>query len=355
MKFILVINAGSSSLKFELFDAKTLASVFEGKFEEIGSGKNTHEKALKKAAALLSRKLPRKEFLRADIAAIGHRVVHGGEKYFKPARITNTVISDIKKFSSLAPLHNPANLACIMACKKLFPGIPQVACFDTAFHQTIPQKTFLYALPIKLYKRYGIRRYGFHGLSHEYVFNEAEKKLGREKTRRVITCHLGNGCSLTAIRNGKSVDTTMGFTPLEGVPMGTRSGDIDPSIIFFLIRMGLPAKKIERMLNFESGLKGMSGISSDIRILLGKNLARIKIAARLAIEVFCYRTAKAITGLTAALGGLDCLVFTGGIGENSSYIRKKILSQIPFKNFKTLIIKTDEEKYIARLTKILIY
>lgn len=333
----------------ELFDWKNLRSLKEIKFEEIGSSKNAHEKALKKGV---------KQFLKEKIienlrsvSAIGHRVVHGGEKYSKPVVVTKKVISDIKRFALLAPLHNPANLACILACKKLFPKIPQVACFDTAFHRTLPEKAFLYALPHVLYKKFGIRRYGFHGLSHEYVFHEAQKKLGKTKTRKTITCHLGNGCSLTAIRKGKSIDTTMGFTPLEGVPMGTRSGDIDPSIIFYLMKNGYSAKKIEHLLSYESGLKGLSGISSDVRTLL-KNKSK---SAKLALEIFCYRIAKGIGGLTAVLGGLDCLVFTGGIGEHAPKLRTKILKNIPFKHFKTLVIPTDEEKHIATLTKRLLY
>lgn len=345
-KLILVLNAGSSSLKMELFDLKSLRSLGEKKFEEIGSEKTAHTASLKRGI---------QEFLKEkklrhihDIATIGHRVVHGGEKYASPVKVTAQVIKDIKRFASLAPLHNPANLVCILACQKLFPKVSQVACFDTAFHRTMPEKAFLYALPLRLYKKYGIRRYGFHGLSHAYVASEARKKFGFKKTRRMITCHLGNGCSLTAVLNGKSMDTTMGFTPLEGVPMGTRSGDIDPSIIFYLMRRGLPAKKIEHILNHESGLKGLSGISSDVRMLLKKKKSRF---ARLTLEIFCYRVAKAISALTAPLGGLDCLVFTGGIGEKATSLRKKILHQLPFKNFKTLVIPTDEEKYIAQLTK----
>lgn len=340
-KAILVINAGSSSLKFELFEAKSLRSIYEGKFEEIGSSKKAHEKALKKAMA------DGRQIGQNSIIAIGHRVVHGGGKYAKPVFITKKIITDIKRFALLAPLHNPANLACILACGKLFPGVPQVACFDTAFYSTLPKKAFLYALPRSLEKKFSIRKYGFHGLSHEYVFHQAQKKLGKAKTKRTITCHLGNGCSLTAIKNGKAVDTTMGFTPLEGVVMGTRSGDIDPSIIFYLLQKGWPAKKIEHMLNYESGLKGLSGMTSDLRVLI-KSKSK---SAKLAIEIFCYRIAKTIGALAVGLGGLNCLVFTGGIGEHAASLRKKILHQLPFKNFKTLVIPTDEEKYIAQLTK----
>lgn len=340
-KTILVINAGSSSLKFELFEAKSLRSIHEGKFEEIGSGKKAHEQALEKAA----RTLPR-----TYIVAIGHRVVHGGGKYAKPVLITKKVIADIKRFALLAPLHNPANLACVLACGKLFPGIPQVACFDTAFYSTLPEKAFLYALPRKLFKKFGIRKYGFHGLSHEYVFHQAQKKLGKVKTKRTITCHLGNGCSLTAIKNGKAIDTTMGFTPLEGVPMGTRSGDIDPSIIFYLLKKGWSAQKIEHLLSHESGLKGLSGQTSDVRKLLK---ARSKFA-KLALEIFCYRIAKAIGALAVALGGLDCIVFTGGIGEHAASLRRKIFRMIPSslrQKIIVLVIQTDEEKHIAQLTK----
>lgn len=351
-KTILVINAGSSSLKMELFEWKNLRSLGQQKFEEIGSGKTAHAIALKRGI----RKFLKEKRLRhlREVAAIGHRVVHGGEKYAKPVIATNQVIKDVKHFALLAPLHNPANLACILACKKLFPKVKQVACFDTAFHRTMPEKAFLYALPLALYRKFGIRRYGFHGLSHAYVMEEARRKLGRTQTKRMITCHLGNGCSLTAVLNGKSVDTTMGFTPLEGIPMGTRSGDIDPSIILYLLEKGWNTKKIEHMLNHESGLKGLSGIASDVRTLLSKmqrGSRAEKRAAKLAFEIFCYRAAKAISALTASLGGLDCLVFTAGIGEHAPSLRKKIIHQLPFKNFTTLIIPTDEEKYIAKLTK----
>lgn len=341
-KYILVFNAGSSSLKFELFDFQTLRSLYEYHFEEIGSDKMGEY--TKKAFHMLQ------SFLhKGKIMKIGHRVVHGGAKYSKSTLISNKVIADIRKFSNLAPLHNPANLAVILACKKLFPKIPQVACFDTAFHHTIPEKAYLYALPRSLFKKYGVRKYGFHGLSHEYVFHEAQKKLGKSKTKRTITCHLGNGCSLTAILDGKSVDTTMGFTPLEGIPMGTRSGDIDPGIIFFLARKGWKIQKIEHMLQHESGFKGMAGVS-DVRTVL-KKAKHGNRQAKLALEIFCYRTAKAISGLTASLGGLDCLVFTGGIGEHAGNLRKKIVSMLPFHGFKILVVPTDEEKHIVHLIK----
>lgn len=362
---ILVINAGSSSLKFELFAAagcnKNLRSLFEGHFDNRGKPIKDYYKVVAQAAAqLISKKLIKNA---DEISAVGHRVVHGGEHYTKPVKITPAVIKTIKKLSHLAPLHNPPNLAGIAACKKLFPHAVQVAALDTAFHQTMPEKAYLYALPYSLYKKMHIRRYGFHGTSHQYVFEQARKKLGHAKTQRAVTCHLGNGCSIAAIRDGKVVDTSMGFTPLEGIPMGTRSGDIDPAIIFYLMEQGFSAHEISKMLNKSSGLLGISGISSDVRDLWlhykrkscaarhAPSCSAKRCGARRALELFAYRIAKYIAAYSASLGGLDCIVFTGGIGENAWYLRKWILAylkHLPRK--RVLVIPTDEEKKIAEET-----
>lgn len=335
---ILVLNAGSSSLKFEVFDDK-LKSLFEGNFDN-------HGKPIKDFSALV-KKIMKKV---GKVDAVGHRVVHGGEAFTKPAKITPKVIAAIRRLSHLAPLHNPPNLACILAAKKLFPKAVQVAVFDTAFHQTMPEKAYLYGLPFSLAKKSHIRRYGFHGTSHQYVFEQARKKLGKKVTRRTITCHLGNGCSMAAILNGKVVDTSMGFTPLEGIPMGTRSGDLDPAIIFYLMEKGFSAKKIETMLNNESGLKGVSEISSDMRDLWAA-YKKGNEKARRALEWFAYRIAKYIGAYTVTLGGLDCLVFTGGMGEHAWYLRKWILSYLKWlPRKKVAVIPTDEEFQIAKQT-----
>lgn len=345
--YVLIFNAGSSSLKFKLFEARggRLRSIKEGLFDNHGKPIKDFEKAVKKAMASL-----RKLFDKNELLAVGHRVVHGGEKFIKPVKITPQVIKTIRELSELAPLHNPPNLACILACQKLFPKTPQVAVFDTSFHHTMPEKAYLYGLPFSLAKKLGIRRYGFHGTSHQYVFVQARKKLGRTKTRRAITCHLGNGCSIAAILNGRVIDTSMGFTTMEGIPMGTRSGDIDAGAIFYLIRKGFSAKNTENLLNKKSGLLGVSEISSDMRDLWAAYKKKDKRAIR-ALDWFAYRIAKYIGAYTVALGGLDCLVFTGGIGVPAFYLRKKILKYVKkIAHPRILIIPTDEEKKIAKET-----
>ena len=347
---ILVFNSGSSSLKFELFEVrgKNLRCVSKNNFDSHGKPMKNFDAAVKLAIKkLISQKLIKNTH---DIKAIGHRVVHGGEKYTKPTKITSQVIAEIRRLGKLAPLHNPPNLAVILACKKFFPRILQVAVFDTAFHQTMPQKAFLYGLPYSLATKFSIRRFGFHGTSHQYVFEQARKKLGAQKTKKTITCHLGNGCSIAAILNGKVIDTSMGFTPLEGIPMGTRSGDIDPAIIFFLIEKGFSSKEVSQILHKKSGLLGVSGISSDVRDLWAKYQKGNKAAVR-TLEWFAYRIAKYIGAYTTALGGLDCLVFTGGIGENAHYLRKWILAYLKgFPHERVLVIATDEAKKIAEET-----
>ncbi|MFO0780615.1 MAG: acetate kinase, partial [Candidatus Gracilibacteria bacterium] len=301
---------------------------------------------------------------------IGHRVVHGGEQYRDSVRITPKTIATIQKLAELAPLHNPPNLKGILACKKLLKKAPQIAVFDTAFHETLPEKAFIYALPYELYTRHGIRRYGFHGTSHKYVSEQAAKIL-KKKNLKIVSCHLGNGSSVAAIMNGKSVDTSMGLTPLEGLPMGTRSGDIDPAIIFHLLKQHKKTpEQIETMLIKEAGLKGISGISSDVRILLSSVRKRNK-RAELTFEVLCYRIAKYIGSYAAAMNGLDAIIFTAGIGEHAYYLRSDICKYLGFlgvkideqnnkKNalvvsaktstIKVLVIPTNEEEAIANET-----
>lgn len=345
---ILIFNAGSSSLKFSIFQKKgaRLNSIFQGHFDNYGKPIRDFHRAVQKALDLLLRKKIMKYL--HEISGIGHRVVHGGEKFIKPVQIMPNVIAAVRNLSQLAPLHNPPNLACILACKKIFPAVPQVAVFDTAFHATMPEKAYLYGLPYSLSKQLRIRRFGFHGTSHQYVFEQARKKLGPEKTRRTITCHLGNGCSITAILNGKVIDTSMGFTPLEGVPMGTRSGNIDPGIIFYLAKKGISWGKMYELLNGKSGLLGVSGISSDMRDLWAAH-QKAKVAAKRTLEWFTYRIAMYIGAYTMALGGLDCLIFTGGIGENAWYLRKWILAYLKgIIKPRVLVIKTDEERKIAQ-------
>lgn len=260
----------------------------------------------------------------SQIGAVGHRVVHGGEEFTGSVVIDENVIASIEKFADLAPLHNPPNLAGIRAIQSRLPDIPQVACFDTAFHATIPKVAYMYALPYDLYEEYGIRRYGFHGISHRYVARRAAGLMGKGKYQiNAITCHLGNGCSITAVKQGRSTDTSMGFTPLEGVPMGTRCGDLDPAILFYLEEKGYGVKLLNALCNKKSGLLGISGISNDVR-----NLEQLASQgdqrAKLAIDIFCYRIKKYIGAYAAVLDALDALVFTGGIGENAVLLRQQI-------------------------------
>lgn len=342
MPLILVLNSGSSSLKFSLFNTRDNSEVLSGLAERLGGpdaqlnwrthspnhpteGQRTLPGADHKAAlTALTDLLSELGHNTKDLAAAGHRVVHGGETFNASVLITPEVLADIEALSHLAPLHNPANLAGIRALTALMPQLPQVAVFDTAFHQTLPRTAYLYALPWRLYQEHGIRRYGFHGTSHRYVSQEAARRLQLPPdNHRIITAHLGNGCSACAVKNGQSLDTTMGLTPLEGLVMGTRSGDIDPSIHQMLHdRTGLSLNEITTLLNRDSGLLGISELSNDMRTLV-EAADNGHTQAELAIEVFCYRLAKGIAGLVVATGGLDALVFTGGIGENASGVREK--------------------------------
>lgn len=384
---VLVINCGSSSLKYQLVTTDNEGCVTKGLIEKIGgnsefcfskkNGEKTckkvivknHTEAMKEVISCLTDK--ENGFIHSldEIDAVGHRVVHGGEEFTASALIDAKVIASIEKYSELAPLHNPPNLASIQACMEILPKTPQIAVFDTAFHQTIPEKAYLYAIPMEYYRRFGIRRYGFHGTSHRFVANLTAELL-RKKKSKIVICHLGNGSSVTAIENGKSVDTSMGFTPLEGLPMGTRCGDIDPAIVFELMEMlKVDTNEIDDILNKESGLKGFSGISSDMRDLWA--VYKTDSRARLTISLLAYRIAKYIGAYAAAMNGLDAITFTAGMGEKAYYLRKEICDYLGFlgvkisqaKNkassmeiskkgskTKVFVIPTDEEKEIAMET-----
>ena len=371
---ILVINSGSSSIKYKLFQMPGERLILKGSLEHIGEHGSefpNHYSGLKiileKINSVQQRvpadpirpgtvqqRVPADPIRPGTVQAVGHRVVHGAEKFKKPVVINRNVIKEIEVCAEIAPLHNPANLSGILACQKLLPGVKQVAVFDTAFHQSIPAQAHIYGLPYDYYRRLGIRKYGFHGTSHEYVAIEAARILKKPLHKlKLITCHLGNGCSITAIDKGKSVDTSMGFTPLEGLVMGTRCGDVDPALITHIIRKEkLDIKQMERILNKESGLKGISGISNDMRELEIKAHAGNQ-RAKLAIDIFVYRTRKYIGAYLSVLGRLDALIFTAGIGENQPSIRKRIckdlfscLGHLP----KIMVIPTNEELMIARQT-----
>jgi len=350
---ILVINCGSSSIKFKFFEMPEEKVVSYGIVEKIGeeisifkySGKvnienklkvKNHQEGLKLiASTLLENEIKDIE----EIKGIGHRVVHGGEGFVSSVRIDDEVIKKIEEHLYLAPLHNPHNLAGIKGCMEIFPKSIQVASFDTAFHTTMPELSFLYAIPYDFYQKYKIRRYGFHGTSHRYVARRTAEIMGKGKYEiNVITCHLGNGCSITAVKNGKSYDTSMGLTPLEGLIMGTRSGDIDPGVILYLIEgLNLKPSEVSDILNKKSGLLGISGVSNDFRNLLP--LYNKDERVTLSIDMFCYRLKKYIGSYMAVLGNVDAITFTGGIGENVPLVREKSLS-----NMEMFGIKIDIEK-----------
>jgi acetate kinase len=342
---ILVINSGSSSVKYKFFVTPENKSLAEGQVERIGlSGSLLHHKradgdrvrvgvevtdhaqAIEAVIAVLISPNHGVIAHRDEIDAVGHRVAHGGETLTESVLITPEVRTEIQNCIELAPLHNPHNLLGMDACAALLPGVPQVAVFDTAFHHTIPPHAYIYALPYVLYRRYALRRYGFHGTSHHYVAQRAAEMIGGDLANlKMITCHLGNGCSMAAIRHGKSVDTSMGFTPLEGLVMGTRCGDIDPATVLYVMgKERLTIAEANAMLNKHSGLAGISGISSDMREIEEEMLAGSDRAA-LALNVFSYRVRKYIGAYTAAMGGVDVIVFTGGIGVNSPIVRTRSL------------------------------
>ncbi|MCL6630526.1 MAG: acetate kinase [Armatimonadetes bacterium] len=393
---VLVVNAGSSSLKYQLIDMSSEEVLAKGIAERIG-GQNsslTHEakdrQKVKTKADIPDHQVAMRLVFDAlmhpetgsigdisDIDAIGHRVVHGGEEFSDSVLIDQKVISAIDRLKELAPLHNPPNLMGIQAAMKLAPNAPQVAVFDTAFHQTIPPHAFIYALPYGLYSKHGIRRYGFHGTSHKYVASRAQRILEavgipREK-QRIVTCHLGNGASVTAVKGGKSIDTSMGLTPVEGLVMGTRCGDVDPAVLPFLQKeLGYTADEIDELINKKSGLLGVSGVSNDMRDIESKAEEGHE-RSKLALDIFCYRARKYIGGYAAAMGGLDAIVFTAGTGEHSPFVRSSICTGLEFlgvridagKNkechgecdisadddgVRVLVIPTNEELAIARET-----
>ena len=346
---VLVINCGSSSLKYQLIDSDTEAVLAKGLCERIGidgrlvyqkagndkeiteASMPTHKEAIQMVLEALTNEKTGAIKSLAEVNAIGHRIVHGGEKFASSAIITDEMIKAVEECNDLAPLHNPANLIGIRVCSELMPNVPQVGVFDTAFHQTMPAKAYLYGLPIEYYKNYKVRRYGFHGTSHSFVSKRAVEFLGLDKDNsKVIVCHLGNGSSISAVQNGKCVDTTMGLTPLEGVVMGTRSGSIDPAIVEYIAKKeNLDLAGVMNVLNKKSGLKGMSGVSSDMRDLRAA-AAEGNEDAKNAIEVLCYGIAKYVGGYVAAMNGVDAIVFTAGIGENVGMIREKVCSYLGF-------------------------
>ena len=389
----LVINCGSSSLKYQLIDMSTEKSLVQGLVERIGiegslltqkvEGKekyviNEDIKNHKDAIKLVLDALvdPNHGVIKSmdEISAVGHRVVHGGEKYSDSILIDENVLQSIKDCIVLAPLHNPPNVIGIEACMELMPSTPMVAVFDTAFHQTMPKHAYICPLPYELYEKYGVRKYGFHGTSHKYVSYKLAEVMNKDiKDLKIITCHLGNGCSLAAVKNGKSVDTSMGFTPLAGVMMGTRSGSIDPSVISFLVEQhGYTIEQVDELLNKKSGVLGISGVSSDFRDVLAASEEGNE-RATLALEIFYYKVRTQIAAYAGAMGGVDAIVFTAGIGENSSITRKEILKGLEFFGFtindeknsirgeiqeisnedskvKVYVIPTNEELMIARDT-----
>ena len=353
---VLVINAGSSSLKYQLMNPETGAVLAKGLCERIGidgkftykpqlEGKEvldavdvampTHSEAIQ---AVLDALVDEKNGVIAsmkEIDAVGHRVVHGGEKFAQSVVITDEVMAAIEECNALAPLHNPANITGINACKAIMPGVPMVAVFDTAFHQTMPPVAYTYALPYEYYEKDAVRRYGFHGTSHKYVSQRAAAMLGKDPSElKLVSCHLGNGSSITAVDGGKSVDTSMGFTPLAGLPMGTRSGDLDAGILEYLMnKYDMGIKEMVSILNKKSGVQGVSGVSSDFRDL--ENAGKEgNTRASLAVEMFNYGVKKLIGSYAAAMGGVDAIIFTAGVGENSKAQRMDIASGLEFMGVK---------------------
>ena len=360
---VLVINCGSSSLKYQVIDSDTEAVLAKGLCERIGidgrlvyqkagldkeiteAAMPTHKEAIQMVLdALQNEKTGVIKSLK-EIDAVGHRVVHGGEKFACSAKVDDEMIKALEECSGLAPLHNPANLIGIRVCQELMPGVPMVGCFDTAIHQTMPKKAYLYPIPIEYYEKYGIRKYGFHGTSHSFVSKETAKFLGMDLDHsKIIVCHLGNGASVSAVVNGKCVDTSMGLTPLAGLCMGTRSGDVDPSVVEFLgKKLNLDASGVLQILNKKSGVYGLSrGLSSDFRDLASAAEEGNQ-DAKVALEVFAYRVVTTIGAYIAAMNGVDAIAFTAGIGENDREIRKEIMS-----NFTYMGIQIDDEKNAVR-------
>jgi len=361
---VLVINCGSSSLKYQLIDSESEEVLAKGLVERIGipgsvlthrpEGKDKvvietpmedHNIAVKLVIDALVDKDHGVISDLSEIGAVGHRVVHGGEKLNKAVLINDAVKKDIEELSALAPLHNPANLIGINACEKNMPGVPQAAIFDTAFHQTMPKKAYMYGIPYEYYEKYKVRRYGFHGTSHDYVSARAAEILGKDrKDLKIVVCHLGNGASISAVKNGECVDTSMGLTPLEGLIMGTRSGDLDPAILDYIgEKENLSAKEVNTILNKKSGILGLSGgVSSDFRDI-DAAIAEGNEKAKTALDTYCYRVAKYIASYAVALGGIDVIAFTAGVGENNYVVRKQVSDYLAF-----LGVKTDDEKLKIR-------
>ncbi len=361
---VLVINAGSSSLKYQLIDMDNITVLAKGLCERIGiEGSNLQHKNLLKGNSEKIEK-PMKDHADAiqmvidalvdseygvissmsEIGAVGHRVVHGGEYFADSFVIDGKVLEALKMCTPLAPLHNPPNIIGIEACEKIMPGVPQVGVFDTAFHQTMPKEAYMYALPYEYYEKYKIRKYGFHGTSHKFVSLEAAKMLGKNpEDVNIITCHLGNGSSISAVKGGKCIDTSMGFTPLDGVVMGTRTGSMDPAVVTFLMENeGMTAKEVDAVMNKKSGVFGVSGISSDFRDLTAASEEGNE-RAKLALDMFVYSVKKLVGSYAAIMGGVDAVVFTAGIGENVGFVRKAITSGLDFMG-----IKIDDEKNALR-------
>jgi acetate kinase len=356
---ILVLNCGSSSIKYQFIDTKEKIALAKGVVERIGmsSAVLSHSRydgdGIKIVGEILDHTIAIEYVLgvilsknhgvidsKDDIEAVGHRVVHGGETFSDSVLITDEVMQVLQDNIELAPLHNPPNIKGIQAVKRILPNVPQCAVFDTAFHTKMPPKSFLYGIPYELYKKHKIRKYGFHGTSHSYVAHKAAEILGKNINElKIVTAHLGNGCSMSAVQDGISVDTSMGFTPLEGLIMGTRSGDADPSLILYIMgKEGLSLSEAGTLLNKHSGLIGISGVSSDMRELIAAIKEGNK-RAKYAFDIFCYRIKKYLGSYAAAMGGLDAFVFTGGIGENSSEVRSEVCSNLEF-----LGIELDEER-----------
>ena len=395
---ILVINCGSSSLKFQLIDSETEAVIAKGLCERIGmdgsqliytpaggekqvtvSPMEDHKKAVSLVIGALTDEKTGVLSSLSEIDAVGHRLVHGGEKFASSTLISEEVIAAITECNDLAPLHNPANLIGIRACQELMPGVPQAGVFDTAFHQTMPEEAYLYGIPYEYYEKYRIRRYGFHGTSHSFVSKRAVRMLGKAyEDAKIIVCHLGNGASVSAVKNGKCVDTSMGLTPLEGLMMGTRSGDIDPAIIEFLAhKEGMGIDDIMSILNKKSGMYGLSGyLSSDSRDLHAA-CEEGKPEGIRTVKTYCYRVAKYIGAYTAAMNGVDAICFTAGIGENSPETREAVCEYLGYlgiaidadqnkkrgedvvistadSKVKVMVIPTNEELAIARETAALV-
>lgn len=393
---VLVLNCGSSSLKYQLIDMETEEVLASGKYERIGEAEafithkvngrkieiqhpaETHEEAVD----FTLKQLINPEYKVIDsleeINAIGHRLVHGGEKVNQSVVITDEVVEVLKECIDLAPLHNPAGIIGIEACKKVMPGKPMVGVFDTAFHQTMQKERYIYPIPYEYYKKYGIRKYGFHGTSHMYVSQRLAEIVNKDvKDLKIVTCHLGQGSSICAVENGKSVDTSMGLTPLGGIPMVTRSGDMDPSVVTFLMKKeNISADEVENILNKKSGVQGISGLAPDFREIEAASYGESELA-KISIEKFTYEIASYVAKYAVAMNGLDYIIFTGGVGENQINIRKKVCEKLEFmgvkidneannirgeekeisskdSRIKVYIVPTNEELMIAKETKRLV-